>query len=307
MAEPRPALRATRVYSPGAVLVPARAYSESRLMTSSRLPASVHDGDDDETAHGQADGATSTSTQRGATPDRWPASVATQARPFVPTMLHYVSLLLSLRLLLRQPRWTSLLLVIVLLLTLEGRAKAERLGLRNTMGGVMGVVGVGLAWSTASEWWHAGGGGGGDAAPMPHSPHAAAKATRALVTGAVSCGGAWSPTRASSINVTLTASNEGRQHTNNVTVQSNPLTSCGDGERLVMLAQRWVDGEAGPDGKPVSAWDICGAARTTWGKSTDGRVGGAVDEIMVSIVSHMHGHLIPPAVPPSLSQSVHCP
>lgn len=71
--------------------------------------------------------------------------------PSLATLLHYLSLLLSLRLVVVNPRWTTLLLCLCLAMTLEGRAKAERLGLRNTMGGIMTVVGSGVVWKTIVE------------------------------------------------------------------------------------------------------------------------------------------------------------
>lgn len=77
-------------------------------------------------------------------------AILRRSLPSTPTMLHYLSLALSIRLLLRSPRWTSIILVAALLLTLEARARAERLGLRNTMAGVLGVVGLGLAWPALS-------------------------------------------------------------------------------------------------------------------------------------------------------------
>lgn len=64
---------------------------------------------------------------------------------------HYLCLLLSLRLLLRTPRLITLVLTLTLVLSLEGRARAERLGLRNTMGGILGGVGMGLAGWTLRE------------------------------------------------------------------------------------------------------------------------------------------------------------
>ncbi|PWN23578.1 hypothetical protein BCV69DRAFT_3576 [Microstroma glucosiphilum] len=64
---------------------------------------------------------------------------------------HYLCLLLSLRLLLRSPRLITLALTLTLVLSLEGRARAERLGLRNTMGGILGGVGLGLAGWTMRE------------------------------------------------------------------------------------------------------------------------------------------------------------
>lgn len=67
--------------------------------------------------------------------------------PSIATLLHYISLLLSIRLVVVSPRWTTFLLCLCLATTLEGRAKAERLGLRNTMRGVMTAVSVGVGWS----------------------------------------------------------------------------------------------------------------------------------------------------------------
>lgn len=72
-----------------------------------------------------------------------------QRRPSVAAFLHYVSLGLSLRLLLSTPTVSLLAATLLLVLTLEGRAKVEKLGLGAPVTAVLAVVCVGMAVANA--------------------------------------------------------------------------------------------------------------------------------------------------------------
>lgn len=71
-------------------------------------------------------------------------------RPSKASILHYVSLVLSVRLLFHTHKLSLLLLTMVLAITLEGRAKIEKLGLRGTMTATLAVVCVGLGLGNLS-------------------------------------------------------------------------------------------------------------------------------------------------------------
>lgn len=139
--------RPSLVYSPGPSPHPGSAGSSRRSSRSSTPPAisyfeafTVPPKGDTRTNHDELPKGLSA---HDFTPHWRPPSLA--------AALHYLSLALSFRLVLRRPHLATIALALMLALSLEGRAKAERLGLRTTMCGLMGAVGFGVALGNVLE------------------------------------------------------------------------------------------------------------------------------------------------------------